>query len=48
MQTQGLENYLLGLDTIFLGKAYTEAAKFAEDELIGQLLVLYPHPIEHM
>ena len=40
MQTQGLENFFLGLETIFMAKVYPKAVKFAKAESIGQLLVL--------
>ena len=39
MQTQGLENFFLGLETIFMAKVYPKAVKFAEAESIGQLVV---------
>ena len=40
MQTQGLENFFLGLETIFMAKVYPKAVKFAKAESIGQLLVV--------
>ena len=45
-QTQGLENFFWGSETIFMAKVGPNAVNFSIAEMIGQFLTLTTHPIE--
>ena len=46
MQTQGLENFFGGSETICMAKVVPNAVNFGIAEKIGQLLTLTTHPNE--